>query len=104
MELMLEKLNMDKDKIPTSSRDEIMKMANDAMKNVSVDKEKAFKELFFTNKIDGSEDVKVSDKLFKLIGPKVQEFRKSLLAEKPPRNLEELLQTITPPKGIKMKL
>ena len=101
MELMLKKLDNDKGKIPTPSRDEIMQMANEAMLNVSVDKTKAFKELFFTNNLDGSEDFMVGDKLFRLIGLKVQEFRKKLMSEEPPKNLEELMRTITPPKGVK---
>ena len=101
--LMLEKLKRDKSTIASPDRDEIMQMVCEAMENTKVDKVRAFKSLFFTNALDGSEDDQVNDKLFKLIGPEVQEFRQNLMKEKPLRNLEELLNKIIPPKGVKSK-
>ena len=100
---MLEKLRAEPLKVPSPSRDELMKMVDEAMKTTSVDNVKAFKSLFFTNNLDGSEDHKVSEKLFRLIGPELQEFRSKLMSEKAPKNLAELLSTITPPEGIKRK-
>ena len=69
----------------------------------SVKKTLAFKSLFLTNSLDGKADYLVSDWLFSLVGPKVQEFCEKLMNEPCPKNLTELLRTITPPKGIKRK-
>ena len=101
--LMLEKLTKDKIKIPSTSRDEIINMVCEAMKSVSVDNEKAFKSLFITNKLDGSEDYEVSDKIMDLVGTPFKEFREKLMKEKSPRNLQELFKKITPPKGVHCK-
>ena len=59
---MIEKLRnpATKDEIPKPDRNELMKMATEAFKNVSVDNVNAFKNLFFTNALDGSEINKYS--------------------------------------------
>ena len=56
-----------------------------------------------TNKFDGSEDYLVSDRLYELVGQEMLEFRNSLMAEERPKNLQALIKTITPPKGVKRK-
>ena len=100
---MIEKLRSDKDKIPSPDRDELMAMATDAFKNISLDNVNAFKSLFFTNALDGSEDYKVSDKIWKLVGNEMKIFRDKLMKTTSPKNLDELLKKITPPKGVKRK-
>ena len=99
---MLEKLEKNKS-VPKPSRDEIMAMTCTALENVSFDKERAFKSLFLTNSLDGKEDYLVSDKLFSLVGKSVQNYRKTLMNQPCPKNLQELLKTITFPKGVKRK-
>ena len=69
------------------------------MKNVSVDTEEAFKSLWMTNDLNGSEDFKVSDKLYNLVGEELIKFRESLMAERSPKTLDELVKKIIPPKG-----
>ena len=68
-----------------------------------VDTKKAFKSLFVTNALDGSEDHLVSDRIFELVGNEIKKFRENLMQEKAPKNLKEMLKTITPPKGIRRK-
>ena len=43
MELMLKMLEVEPGKIPTPSRDQVMKMAKEAIENVPIDNDKAFK-------------------------------------------------------------
>ena len=81
----------------------MMEITCKAMENLSIDKDRAFKSLFITNALDGSEDYMVSDRLFSLVGEKIQEIRQILMNGPCPKNLQELLKTITPPKGIKRK-
>ena len=104
-ELMLEKLRNESDKIPSPSRDDMMSMIKTAMEKIdeSVDVQNAFKRLFITNALDGSEDHMVSDKLFQLIGPQVTEFRNNLMTQKAPTKFSELIKSITPPKGVRRK-
>ena len=103
MALMLEKLRKFPKKVPSPTNSEMIEMIYEALDQVSFDKERAFKSLFLTNSLDGKEDHLVSDKLFPLIGPKIQEFRSNLMKENCPNTLEKLVKTITPPKGIKRK-
>lgn len=80
-----------------------MEMLIESLEIVSIDSVKTFKSLFFTNALNGTEDYLVSDKIYCLVGQKLVEFRTQLMAEQSPKNLEEMLKTITPPKGIKRK-
>ena len=75
MKLMIEKLKEKRKGIPAPSRDEMVEMVYNAMKNTKVDNVAAFKSLFLTNALDGSEDWKVSDKINSLIGTELKEFR-----------------------------
>ena len=105
MTLMLDKLESNPEKIPSPNRDDMMRMTVNAFSEVTDQRDysKAFKTLFVTNALDGSEDYMVSDNLQKLIGKQIREFRENLMREPPPKNLNELLKTITPPKGIRRK-
>ena len=53
---------------------------------------------------DGSDDFMVSDKLYSLIGKQIKDIRQKLMNDPCPKNLQELLKTITPPKGIRRKI
>ena len=87
MALMLKKLEVDKNKVPASNREEMINMLLADWKETDVDFTAVFKKLFVTNKFDGSEDFLVSDKLFSLIGDDILEFRRQLLNPEVPINL-----------------
>ena len=76
MELMMEKLQAHKKKVPLPAREEMINMAVKASRKVEVSFTEVFKKLFVTNKLDGSVDYLVSDKLFALIGNEMKDFRK----------------------------
>ena len=63
MKLMMEKLQANKKKVPSPTREEMINMAVKASRKVDVSFTEVFKELIVTNKLDGSEDYLVSDKL-----------------------------------------
>ena len=77
MELLMEKLQADKKKVPSPTREEMINMAVKASRKVDVSFIEVFKELFVTNKLDGSEDYLVSDKLFALIGNEIKSFERN---------------------------
>ena len=99
MELMMEKLQADKKKVPSPTRKEMINMAVKASRKVDV----SFTELFVTNKLDGSEDYLVSDKLFALKVNEMKEFRKKLMESPPPDKIQKVIKSIIPPKGIRRK-
>ena len=61
--LMLEKLKKEPNKIPKPERNEMIEMIVSSLASLNVDFQRAFKSLFVTNALDGSEDylVKVSN-------------------------------------------
>ena len=73
---MLDKLEICRDKIPSPTRDEMMNMIVTALSKIPIDCNKAFKSLFVTNELDGSEDHLVQERIFNLIGPETQFPRK----------------------------
>ena len=103
MKLMMEKLQADKKKVPSPIREEMINMAVKTSRKVDVSFIEVFKELFVTNKLDGSEDYLVSDKLFALIGNEMKEFRKKLMESPPPDKIQKVIKSIIPPKGIRRK-
>ena len=62
-----------------------------------------FKSLFVTNKLDGSEDLLINNKLRGLVYDEISKFCKKLLKTPPPSTIQELIRTLTPPKGVKRK-
>ena len=88
-------------KVPSPTRDEMMSMLANAWRALMVDSTKAFKNLFVTNAFDGSGDYLVSDKLFRLIGVRMLEFRTELLVKRVPKFLAGAVKQLIPPKGIK---
>ena len=104
--LMLRRLEVDKGKIPSASREDMVYMTMSSWEKVihTVNFSTAFKRRFVTNAaLDGSEDYLVSDHLFKLIGEEMLEFRKSLTTAKVPATLQELVRSLIPPKGVRGK-
>ena len=81
----------------------MMSMTVSALSDLKIDCKTAFKNVFVTNALDGSEDHLVNNKLYQLVGQEMVSFREELMKEKSPKLLSELLKTITPPKGIKRK-
>ena len=103
MGLMLQQLENNSTKVPSPSRDKMMPMMVTAISKVTVNTENAFKSLFLTNFLDGSKDFKVLDKLYKLVGSSMVEFRAKLMETRSPKTLQEQVRSIIPPKGVKRR-
>ena len=102
-ELMLQKLRDDPTKIPAPTRDEMMHMLSESWKTVNICPVKALKNNFVLNALDGSEDYLVTDSLMQLVGEEIKSFRKELIKSPPPKSIQELIKSITPPKGVRFK-
>ena len=102
--LMLEMLKEKPKKVPEPSRQDLIDMAMKSMNTLeSLDFGRAFKRLFLTNCLDGSEDWMISDKLKSLVYDDMVKFREKLMKTKPAKTIEDLFKTFTPPKGVKRK-
>ena len=101
--LMIVKLQADKTKVPSPTRDEMMAMLAHAWNALTVDCAAAFKNLFVTNALDGSEDHLIWDKIFRLVGADMISFRNQLLDQSVPKVLQDVVKTLIPPKGVKRK-
>ena len=73
----------------------------EADKSITTYFSQVFKKLFVTNKLDGSEDYLVSNKLFSITGSEIKDFRDSLIKSDVPNNLQGVIKQLIPPKGIK---
>ena len=73
--LMIEKLQANKNKVLPPIRGEMMSMLVNAWSLLTVDSTAAFKSLFLTDALNGSEDHLVSEKLFCLTGTDMQSCR-----------------------------
>ena len=80
-----------------------MEILVESWKSLTIDVSARYKNLWLTNKFDGSENGFVSDSIFRLVGPEICAFREELLATESPRSLKNLLRKITLPKGVKGK-
>ena len=103
MELMLKMLEVDKNKVPAPTREDMVNMLMSSWKKVETDFAAVFKKLFVTNALDGTEDHLVSDKLFALIGSTMKNIRREILESALPATLQALIKQIIPPKGIRRK-
>ena len=103
---MIERLKENPDKIPSSSRDEIMKMCKAALGKTTakVDVSNAFERNGLTTKFDGSEDQLVSSKLKALVWDEMKELHSVLLSKLHPTTLKKLEEVMIPPDGVKQKL
>ena len=79
--LMIEKMQANKNKVPSPTWGEMMSVLANTWSLLTVDSTAAFKSLFVTNALDGSEDHLVSEKLFHLIGTDMLSFRAKLLMQ-----------------------
>ncbi|CAL4062693.1 unnamed protein product [Meganyctiphanes norvegica] len=102
-DLMQQKLVASHNKITAPTRDEMMQMLLESWETVKIDPVIALKNNFILNAFDGSEDYLVTYKLMKLVGEEITAFRKELLSSPPPTSIQELIESITPPKGVKIK-
>ena len=80
-ELMIRKLIDYRTKIPVPRRNEIMNMLVDSWQDLDIDIPARYKNLWLTNKLDGSEDGLVSDSIYRLVGPELLAYRQQLLAK-----------------------
>ena len=100
---MIEKLQANKNKVQSPTRDEMMSMLTNAWSLLTVNSTVAFKNLSVTNTLDGSEDPLVSEKLFRLIGTDMLSFRAEILTQQHSKSLEGVVRKLTLPKEIKRK-
>lgn len=105
MILMVERLKENPNKIPSPSRNEMMKLFDDAWGEVyeRIDNVTAYKRNMITLPFDGSEDVLASRQLMDLVGVEMMEFRKELLNSEPPATIKELRKQIIKPEGVRYK-
>ena len=101
--LMLQKLEAEPNKIPSPTRDDMMDMLLASWESVKLDPVLALKNNFLLNAMDGSEDYLVTDKLMDLVGEEIIAFRTNLVSSTPPKSIRELVSSITPPKGVRVK-
>ena len=101
--LMTEKLQANKHKVPSPTRDKMMSMLADAWSILTVDSMAAFKILLFINALDGSEEHLVSEKLFHLIGTDMLSFPANFLTQQHPESIKGIVKKLIPLKGIKRK-
>ena len=78
---MVQLLKATPDKIPQPSRNQMMKLFDDAWKDVygRIDNVNVFKQNMMTLAFDGSEDYLASHKLMDLVGDEMIVFREELL-------------------------
>ena len=67
-------LRLDPKKIPQPSRDHIMQMILKSWNSLEIDVTSRFKALWVTNALDGSEGYLLSERVFALVGEKLQAF------------------------------
>ena len=103
MALMLKKLEVDKNQVPSPTREQMTEMLLGAWKETDVDFNAVFKKGFVTNEVDLSEDFLVSDTFFSLIVDDVLEYRRQLLNSDVPAKLQTIAKRLIPPKGIRRK-
>ena len=99
--LMLEKLTKDPKKVPAPDRGEMMSLLVESEKAVELDANTAFKSVWVTNFLNGSEDYLANDKIFALVGDSMRQFRNEMTAKPPPKTIKEVICSLIPPKGIK---
>ena len=103
--MMLNKLRLAPDKVPSPSRDEMMSMLDESWKITTecIDATLALKQNFILNALDGSEDFMVRESIMSLVGNEIIQFRQELMSTPPPNSLKELIKAITAPRGVHSK-
>ena len=98
---MFEKLTKDPKKVPAPDRGKMMSLLVESEKAVELDANTAFKSVWVTNCLDGSEDYFVNDKVFAVVGDSMRPFRNEMTAKPPPKTIKEVICSLIQPKGIK---
>ena len=98
-ELMITQLSSNPSRIPQPSCNNIMRMLVESNDSINVDIPAHYKALWITNKLNGSENHLGSECIMNLAGQKLMLFRKYFTQKPSPKNLNDLLKLITPPKG-----
>ena len=98
---MLQKLTKDPKKVNAPDRREMMSLLVESEKAVELDANTAFKSVWVTNCLDGSEDYLVNDKILALVGDSMGQFRNEMTAKPPPKTIKKVIRSLIPPKGIK---
>ena len=86
-------------KVPSPSRNEMMRMLNSTWNKLDINNVQAFKKLFVTNSLDGSQDYLVSDKLFSLIGESMRKITQRTCENQGSRNTQISCAIIDTSKG-----
>ena len=102
-EPMIEQLHNVPKTIPKPSRDEMLRVLFERHVSLEKDHAKEFKSFWVTNALDGSENYLISERVYKLVGTRMIDFRNQLMKTASPKNIKQLLKLITPPKGVKWK-
>ena len=102
-EPMIEQLHNVPKTIPKPSRDEMLRVLFERHISLEKDHAKEFKSFWVTNALDGSENYLISERVYKLVGTRMIDFRNQLMKTTNPKNLKQLLKMITPSKGVKRK-
>ena len=79
----------------------MMRMLVESNDSIDVDIPARYKFLWITNKLNGTEDHLVSERVVTLVGQRLMVFRENLMKERSPKNLKDILKLIIPPKGVK---
>ena len=85
---MLKMLEVDKSRIPSPNQENMIKMLMSERDAIITDFSQVLKKSFVNNKLDGSEDYLVSDKLFSITGSKINDFRDTLIKPDVCNNLQ----------------
>ena len=95
-ELMIAQLTSDPNKIPQPNRNDMIRMLVESFNSLNIDISACYKVLWLTDKLDGSEDYLVSERMMRLVGGRLKEFREELMKTPSPKNLKDLMKLITP--------
>ena len=102
-ESMIEQLRNVPKTIPKPSRDEKLRVLFESHVSLEKDYAKEFKSIWVINASHGSQDYLISERVYKLVGTRMIDFRNQLMKTASPKNIKQLLKLITPPNGVKWK-
>ena len=80
-----------------------MSMLVENLQSIDIDFQRGYNALWLTCAFDRSEDYLVSEKLMSMVGEDHKKFRADLMKSRSPKKLEDLLNLITPPMGVRRK-
>ena len=85
-EPMIEQLHNVPKTIPKPSRDEMLRVLFESHVSLEKDHAKEFKSFWVTNALDGSENYLISERVYKLVGTKMIDFRNQLMKTASPKS------------------